>query len=494
MNRILTLSLCLLAWASASCVSPPEVRHPETGVELPEDWTGRAGEGEVVGQEWWSQFGDPELDSLVLEALARNHDLDLASARLEAALAQARIAGADIYPSVDFALDAVRQQQNFVGFPIPGRSGDVLTTRFNRLSTSLGTRWEVDLWGRIRSGKRAALADVRAAEEELRATRQSIAARVTLAWLELLEARQQLELAGETVESFRSSAGWIQARYDVGLRPALDLRLALSNLSSAEASLQSVRQHFDALARQLEILLGRYPAAALKSDSELPGVPPDIPAGLPADLLSRRPDLVAAERRLAASDARVREARASLYPRIALTASGGTSSKELVDLLNGDFSVWAIGGNLVQPIFNGWRLRAGVSLAEARSSEAAAAYAKLLLNALAEVETALASESLLGRRELELSRAAEQAVEARRLAEEQYRSGLTGLLVLLESQRRAVNAESQLIAARRQRLQVRVQLHLALGGDFSREESRGRDDGEGGTRAGETKRDPGSTG
>jgi outer membrane protein TolC len=182
--------------------------------------------------------------------------------------------------------------------------------------------------------------------------------------------------------------------------------------------------------------------------------------------VSRRPDLVAAERRVAAADLRVKEARRSLYPRLSLTASGGTSTEEFRDLLDQDFRVWSLIGNLTQPLFQGGRLLANVDRNEAIARETLAGFASAVLNAYAEVESALAAESYLAERVDHLERATEQSVAAQELAEDRYRSGLEDYVTVLESQRRALTNESSLLAARRERLDNRVNLFLALGGGY----------------------------
>jgi NodT family efflux transporter outer membrane factor (OMF) lipoprotein len=214
------------------------------------------------------------------------------------------------------------------------------------------------------------------------------------------------------------------------------------------------------------VLIGHYPDAGIDLSPGLPAPAGAIPAGLPAEVVARRPDLVAAERRLAGALAGVKGAKRALYPRISLTASGGTSSNQLRDLVKGDFAVWGLAANILQPIFQGGRLRAAVDLARARSDAALAGYALSVLNAFAEVETALAAEEYLREQEAALREATEQARAARRLAEEQYGSGVRNLLTLLEAQRAAYDTESRLLTVERQRLDTRVDLHLALGGDF----------------------------
>ena len=258
----------------------------------------------------------------------------------------------------------------------------------------------------------------------------------------------------------------MQDRFEAGIRPALDLRLALLNLSNARALLQQRLQQFDAATRQLEVILGQYADGEMETPAALPPLAPIVPAGLPADLIARRPDLAAAEREVAAAQARISVARAELLPRISLTAATGTSTDALRSLIDGSFGVWSLVGNVVQPLWQGGRLRAEVKGAEARGAEVLAQYATLALGAYAEVETALAAEEYLRERVGHLMESVQQARAAERLADERYRAGLEDYITVLDSQRSAVNAEGELIGVRRLRLENRVDLYLSLGGGF----------------------------
>jgi NodT family efflux transporter outer membrane factor (OMF) lipoprotein len=454
----------------AGCVSAPERRQPDVDITVPQAWTA----GDLVPADppdatWWNSFGDAQLGPLVDLAIERNHDLQAAAARLDRAVAQAKSAGADLKPSVGLGLDASRQRMNFIGFPLPDAEG-VPSSTFESFGLSLDARWEVDLWGRIRAGARAAVAEMQATEADLHGARLSIAAQTVKVWFSILEAHEQATLAEESARSFRLSTDQVRSRYELGIRPALDLRLALSNLAAAEALLQLRRNQLDLAVRQLEVLLGHYPDGTVLETFEarkLPPTPGPVPAGLPAELIGRRPDLIAAERRLAAADQRYLVARRSLYPRLVLTGSGGTSTDALSDLLDGDFRVWALLAGLTQPLFEGGRLRANVEGADASSQEALSFYVGSALDAFAEVESALASERFLAEREAYVAEAAEQLVAAQRLAEERYRTGVGIYLVVLESQSRALTAQSELLTVRRLRLDNRVNLHLALGGGFA---------------------------
>ncbi len=465
-SRLTVTAVAALAIGVAAGCSPPE-RRPDIGVEVPEQWS-REGAGETpVDEAWWRDFSDVELDSLVGEVIERNHDLRAAAARLDAALAQARIAGAELLPVVSAGFNASRERRNFIGLPIPG-GGDVLVNRFTQVGVSLDTAWEVDLWGRVRAATSAAIADAEAASADYAGTRVSLAGQAAKAWFALTEARLQVELAEATAESWRASAAQVRSRFEQGTRPALDLRLALSNLASAEAAREARELERESVSRQLEILLGRYPAGALAGAADLPSPPGAPPGGLPSELMRRRADIVAAERRLAAADRRIWQARASLFPRISLTASGGTTSDDIGDLANRSFSVWSIGANALQPLFESGRLLAGIDLAKAEAGRLLEEYAGTVLVAFREVEVALAADVLLAERERFLTENVAQAAAAEELALERYLAGLESYVTVLESQRRTALARSTLLQVRRQRLEARVDLYLALGGGFDR--------------------------
>ncbi len=466
-TKLLLASLLL----SIGCVTAPKVRDAALEVTPPDQWTAERVSSGTIAPEWWKDFNNPDLTGVVELALARNHDLLAAATRVGQAAAQARIAGADLKPALNAGLNGRRNKMNFIGFPIPGAEpGGVVSRIFTNYGVSLDVSWELDLWDRLGARARAGVADLQAAVADYRGAQLSLAAQAMKAWLVTAEAGQQLALAEATVASFTDSTRQVRRRYESGIRPSLDLRLSMANLAVAEALLKQRGQQIDAATRQLEVLLGMYPGRELKVPQVLPDAPPAIPAGLPADLISRRPDLAAAERRLAASDERFKAARRDRYPRFSLTASAGTSTKGLTELVNGDFSVWSLAFNILQPIFQGGRLRAAVDLAEAGADEALINYAGTALRAYSEVETALAAEEYLSGREADLALAAEQSRAAEKLSEERYGAGLENFITVLESQRRALQADGEWISSRRQRLENRIDLYLALGGGFQRTE------------------------
>jgi len=461
-------ALASLTVLITACASAPPIAQPDIVTLIPAQWAQAAppSTSADLAPDWWTDFGDPSLDAAVQVALDENRDLRAAVARLEQAAADTRITAADLQPTVQAGFNASRRRQNFIGFPIPGSEDRVLSTTSANLGLSVDTSWELDLWGRLRAGTRAALADLQATGADYRGAQLSLAGQTVKAWFAATEARQQVALAGASVASFRDSSNQVRGRFEQGLRSSLDLRLSLTNLANAEALLQQRRQQLDATERQLAILMGRYASAGLQLPERLPELPPPVPAGLPSALVGRRPDLASAERRVAAATERATVARAALYPRITLTGSTGTASGDLQNLIDPSRTVWSLASSLLQPLFQGGRLRAGVDRADARIDEVLADYTATALQAYAEVESALVAEGLLARRVEFLTTASEHSRAAEQLSEDRYRAGLEPFVTVLESQRLALQAEGELIAARRQHLENRVDLYLALGGGF----------------------------
>lgn len=418
---------------------------------------------------WWTHFEDRGLELAVEGVLAGNLDLRAGSARVQAARAQARIAGAALYPSVGASGDAGRQRQNFVGLPIPG-GGDVLSTNFSSYGVSLDVSWELDLWGKLDARSRAAGAAFRASEQEWRQARLSLSGQAAKGWLSLAEARRQRDVARELITSFEQSTEVLRVRFERGRTGPLDLRLAQAQLAGARAQAASWDEALVRVQRSLELLAGEYAdGGALPGGADLPldlpPLPRAIPPGLPASLLERRPDLLAAEERLRGRSLELYAARKDLYPSLALGASAGRRTADPADLLDGSFDVWSWAGSLAVPLFQGGRLRAAIDLADAEVQAALLDWAQAVLVAMAEVETTLAVEASLARRVAELTAASEAASSARSLAEERYLAGRSDILAVITARQQALDSQRALLSARREHLELRVDLVLALGGD-----------------------------
>ena len=480
MLRSLLPASALILWLGCSAAgTPPTLEAP-----APAEYGDGAGGSEAssgssnVASDWWTDFGDPLLSQFIVEGLEHNASLRAAAANVETAFAQARLDGAAGRPELEAALDPSRRKQNTaqsglteaIPIPIPGfEPGGVRSFSFTSYGLALNVRWEVDLWGRLRALTAASLAEAAAGEADLEGARLSIAGQLAKVYFGVVEAMQQVELLERTLASRERTHDRVVARYRRGVATALDVRQARAQIAAVEASLAAQQQALDGLRRQMEVLLGRYPAGEIEAAAGLPAVPGLPSTGVPADLLARRPDLRAAEYRAIASSQRIRAARRSLYPTFRLDGSSGTSSGELGDLLDGDFSVWSLAAGLLQPLLSGGRLRAGLDLVTAGLDAAEANWLQTALAAFAEVESGLAAERMLAERTEALERAATESREAERLAEGRYRQGLVGYLQVLDSQRTSFESERQLLAARRQQLESRTDLILALGGGLDRE-------------------------
>lgn len=446
--------LCLIGCAT-SPVETQIVAHPKTG----EDFVAAPLSGSDESVRWAARFGDETLNQLIEEALASNFGLDAAKAKARAAEAAARIAGSFKYPSLSLGLNSAKQQSRFSFL------------NFQKIETeshalNLGSQWEVDLWGRLRDSHASGLANFEAAEADVDALKLSISGQVARSWFNVLEAERQWQLAIDSSHSLEQKLESLDHRYDRGLVTSLDLRLTRAQAASSRVLVQQRETQLNNSKRALEILLGRYPNAKQDSAQNLPAITDNIPPDLSASLVARRPDLYAAERRLASVLAQTHAVSKNWLPNLSLTGSTGTISSELTDLLDSDFSVWTIAGDLAANLFAAGRKQSERDQSQAQVDSQLAQYRSTILTAFQEVENALSSESDLSQLSEDTSMAARENQKAEDLAWKQYQRGLIDITSLLDAQRRADESASQLVSIQNQRLQNRINLHLALGGDF----------------------------
>ncbi len=460
MKKLLKLSLLILL---TSCAAPQR-KQVKLDFEIPEP--SKKIQTVKLDSAWWHVFNDAKLNQVLGEALQRNGNLSIAASNIRAVAAQAKIAGAPLFPQLSGSLQGSKNKQNFIGLPVPNADGGILTSESTSYGLALNVSWELDLWGRLRAGKAAAVAQLQATQADFIGAQLSLVGQVCKVWFAVITSNRQKELAKATLENRQLSSERVQRRYESGLTSSLDMRQSQSNLARAQADYSASQFQYESTLRQLQTLLWQFPDANMAHSSVLPTLSLDVPEGLSANLLNRRPDLAAAERRLAAAGATVSGAKRALLPQISLTGSRGTSSNALEDLLNGNFSVWNLAGNIIQPLFQGGRLRANVSLAKSQEEIALVQYQNSALHAFAEIENALSGEKYLKEQEQALRTAVEQALAARDLAESQYSSGVIDFITMLETQRAAFDTERQYLNVSRQRLDARVDLYLALGGGF----------------------------
>lgn len=455
--RLKPWSVLAFAALAGCALAPPPSPEDLRGEVVPDavvpgQWTaGRPIPGEVQG-DWLAAFQDPQLEALVAEATAHNADLTLAAARVEQAAAYVRAAGGELYPAVDLL----------------ARGGGEMSGDNSGLEGVLvSASWELDLWGRVRYSKRSAEDQYASADADFAFARQSIAAQVAKSWFLATEAALQRELLTEVVGAATKLLELADHRWDVGIGSEFDVAAARVNLESYRDRLRQVQLAYEQSLRALELLVGRYPAAAITPAAAFPDLAENVPAGLPSELLERRPDVIAAQKRVAAAFSRVKEAQAARLPRISLTGSVSDLTSELFVLQDRDNPVWSIGGSLFAPLFAGGTLRAQVEIRTAEQKQAVAQYVQTARVAFGDVENALSSELALQEREAILAAAVSDAERALRLAEIRYRVG-SGDLRSVEQQQLAYHtSRMNLLRVQAERRVQRVNLHLALGGDFA---------------------------
>ncbi len=465
MNR--RLAIAVPALLVAGCSKQLDLPVHQFNVPAPEDWQAAATEPLAPGSDWWAYLNDPGLDAAIRKALDCSQSLQAATARIEIAVQQRLIVGAADWPEISVGASRIRQRQNFVGLPFPGLSDQVLTSTYSNAGLTFNIGWEADLWNRLGSQKLAADAGIAEREADRLAVRLSLSGQVAKAWFAALEAHSQVEAAQAVVEHVEAVAGWTRESYLYGSRSPSDVRVAESDIERARARVREHERARDRFVRQVEVLACEYPAGERALAAELPSLPSQVPAGLPSELVRRRPDLIAAEQALLGADARIVEARAALRPGFALTTTAGTASNQLLDLVNPGLNAWSYALGIAQPLFNRGRLKANVQATEARSREAAANYESLMWKAYLEVESALAAEETLQNQQRLLQDSQVTTRAAIDLAEQRYAAGMGDIFAILALQRAVLETQSAVLALQRARIDNRVDLHLALGGGFS---------------------------
>jgi NodT family efflux transporter outer membrane factor (OMF) lipoprotein len=420
-------------------------------VNVPAGWTAAGAGAGAVSDNWLVTFRDDQLTAAVVEAIAHNADLRVGAARVEQALLHARLAGARLYPSVDLL----------------ARGGGKMSGDNSGLQgAALTVTWELDLWGRVRYGRAAAVADAASAEADYEYARQSIAALVAKSWFLATEAGLQAEVARGTIRDGEQLVSLAETRSKVGIGNDEDVFVARASLGTYRDVLRQIELGREQAIRALELLLGRYPAAAAAVTPKLPGQPDAVPAGLPSELLERRPDVVAAERRVAAAFNRVHEAKAARLPAIALTGGVSGISSDLFVLQNRDNPVWNFGASLLAPIYKGGALQRQVDIRTAEQKQAIAAYASIGLRAFGEVEAALSAEISAREREQILAQTLSDNQRAFDVVQTQFKVGSTDLRFVTQRQLALESTQSALIRVQAEQRVQRVNLHLALGGSF----------------------------
>jgi len=467
MTRRLLAAGALAVLASGCALGPnykrPTVPVPPTWRDLP-----AAESASLANTPWWEMFDDPTLQELVKIALAENKDLKIAIERVEEARARYGFTRADLFPKVD--LSATAGGLRFNGGSLvhtPDADGTAQPTETAVYSLSADMSWEIDFFGRIRRATEAQKALFLGTQEARRSAVLTLVADVARAYFELRAFDLQLEIARRTLTSRREYVELAKDRFEGGLTPEVDFRQAEAELHRIEAITFDLERQVRQLENLISILIGRNPGEVLRgravTEQKRPGT---VPAGLPSELLDRRPDVRVAEQDLAAATANIGQAKALLFPRIALTGSFGFTSTEFDTWFDGPSKAWNILGNLLQPIFNAGKNRRRVEITESQQRQTLYEYERTILQAFRETEDALVAYRKTGEQRVAQAQRVTAERKVLELAELRYRGGVAAYLEVLDAQRSLFGAEideTQTIAAN---LVSLVQLYKALGGGW----------------------------
>ncbi len=463
MRKFCHLAFLLTLLLLDACTVGPKYKRP--AVQAPDTFRASAPDASSAAsslgdEKWWSVFQDPQLQTLIREALAQNYDVRIAAARVLQAQAVLGITRADQFPTITGGASAQNDRY----------SKTRITPAFETspIQVNLALFWELDFWGKYRRATEAARADLLATEWGQKAVVSSLVSNVATAYFQLLELDSEMRISRNTLNSRKESLRLVEIRQKGGTTSLMDVRQSEQLVYTASAAIPDLERRTEQQENLISILLGRNPGPITRGSQALVdiAIPPEVPAGVPSSLLSRRPDIQSTEQQLIAANARIGVAKAAYFPQISLTALGGYQSPALTDLFTGPAGLWSFGGQLTQPIFTGGRIRSGVRLSEAQKEEAVLDYQKLIQQAFREV-----SDSLVAYRKNREFREQEAlltaaAADATRLADSRYRGGVTSYLEVLDSDTRFFDAQLGLSQAQLNERLALVQLYNALGGGW----------------------------
>ena len=473
-------ALALLA--SAGCSFAPDPELPQPVADLPETFLESEAKGVYAPLEWWRDFDNPTLDALIDSALVSNLDLVEAVARVEQARAQSGIAWADLFPQVQVGGDVSRTSQpanTGIGGALGGLRGDSVQAGpsfdrfdFTTYSASVGFSWELDFWGRARSDGRAAAADLMASRADLHAARLGVLSETISTYFQIVDLRERVRLTGQTVDVLEERQALTETRYNRGLVSSLELYRVRLDLRTVQASLPQIETQLTDAEGRMAVLLGKFAGRidGLLGEDLAPTQSLDpIDTGIPADLLLQRPDLRAAAERLEAARLRVGARKAQLLPTLALSGSVGQQGSDVGGLFNaGQWFANLIAG-LTAPIFQGGRLRNNVKAAEAQYIQFAAAFGRVVLTAVYEVETSLMRYEEERERYALLTSQREEAQASADLQAQRYAAGVAGYTDYLDALRTLLGVQSTLSAAGTELGLARLAVHRGLGGGWTEE-------------------------
>ena len=462
-NRIgiLAASIACATMLSGCMTVGPDYQRPD--LPLPQAWRTTQPEAmDVVNTEWWKGLGDPALDALIVEAIDSNLDLQLATLRVEQFDARLLISRADGRPQIGYEASANRRRYSQEQPALLPRG---VNQYQNAFEVGGNLSWELDLWGRVRRAREAASADLMASEDARHAMMLSVVTSVATSYVQLLALDHQLELARQTQENRRDALALVQTKYQGGAASQLDVARAQAALYDVTGVVPELERQVAELENATSLLLGRNPGPVARGTLLAVKLPP-VPAGIPADVLVRRPDVMAAEQNLISANARIGVAKAQYFPRISLTALLGQGSNELDNLLQSSATTGLVGAGLLGPIFSGGRIKGDIREAESVQQQMLVTYQQTVQTALREVEDALVFRAKSG----EIATAGEQQLaalrDAVRLSDARYEGGQSSYLDVLDAQQELYEAQDKQVGRDRDTYLALISIYKAMGGGW----------------------------
>jgi multidrug efflux system outer membrane protein len=453
----------------AGCRLGPNYKRPE--MDSPSQYRfveGPAEAASLADLPFWEVFEDPVLQDLIREALANNLDLRTATARVEEARAIAGVAKSFLYPSINGTADYTAQQTSLNAQPPQDVGGD---RKFQNYSAGFGLSWEIDIFGRVRRLNEAAFARFLATEQAQRGVLVTLVGDVASGYFLLRQFDRQLEIAYETLRLNDETVAYYKVRLEGGLSNQLEVNQAVANRAITASAIPDIERQIALSENALSVLLGRVPGPIARGASiEAPAYPPPVPAGLPAQLLERRPDVVQAEELLVAANADIGAAKALFFPSISLTGILGSVSGDLSNLLKSGSTVWAVTPGIFQPIFQGGRIKQNYEAALARNEQALAQYKKAALDGYRDVADSLVTIQKLAESKVETEKGVEALREASNLSRLRYDTGLSSYLEILIADQQLFQQELQLARTQGAQHVAIAQLYRALGGGWAPED------------------------
>jgi multidrug efflux system outer membrane protein len=466
MRKLITLSLVGLTLAG--CMVGPDYRRPV--VETPPAWRLTDQEAqETANTAWWRQLEDPVLNDLIATAIRENRDLMIATARVDQFAAQYGVVRADLYPQIG-ASAAFGQQK------VTERGGNSLPSGYHTVTGGqqavLNASWELDIWGRIRRSSESARADLLASEEGRRGVILSLVSSVAVSYVNLRDLDKQLDISRRTAESRKGSYDLLKLRFEAGIINEMELAQSESEYEQALATIPQIAKSIALQENGLNVLLGRNPGPIPRGKGIDDLKLPVVPAGLPSDLLERRPDIKQAEQNLIAANAQIGVAKAAYYPAISLTGLLGYSSSDFSDLFSGPAKIWQYSAPITLPIFTAGKISAQVKVTEAQQQQALYRYQQTIQTAFREVNDSLADQSLT-RQQLE---AQQKRVESLRtyaeLSRLRFDEGYSSYIEVLDAERSLFDVELSYVQTQALLFQALINLYKAMGGGWVTEAER----------------------